>query len=205
MADFGSIASVTALQALSFIASQFPKINPPFPIYAVLSADTFLPLFLPDSWLEFNPKYEAAPSDYPVEKGAFAANNIARRPWQVEVVVTKTGSDIARAAWLLSLQMQLSNNPAALYNLISPNGVYLSYAIVGVSYATRQESGSNKLNLSVTFSEIPTIPTSVQKAPTAAPKSAAQTDTGQVYTNDVTNTPTGNAIDAAPVINYNGA
>ena len=205
MADLGTIASVAALQALAAIASRLPKINPTTPIYAVVSAETFLPLCIPDSWLEFNPKYEAAPSDYPVEKGGFAANNIAKRPWQIEVVVTKTGSDIARAAWLLAIKLQLDKLPAALYTLVSPNGVFINYALVGVSYVTRQDAGANKLNLSLTFSEIPSIPSSIQKAPTAAPKSAAPTDTGQVYTSDVTGTPTGNAIGNAPTINYSGA
>lgn len=180
----GSIAQLAALQALSIAASKLSGLNPPTPIYAVVQSDTFLPLAVPDSWGEFSAKYETQLSDYPQEYGAYQPYNKVKRPQEVQVQLIKTGSDLARFAWLAAIQQAEANNPEQLYTLISPQLIATDYSISGLSYETRQDRGSNKLFLNLRFTEIPQIPsstgvyTSVLEA-----KSGPIQQLGQLYTN----------------------
>lgn len=175
--------TVAALDALALIASALPSINPPVPIYAIVASDTFLPLTIPTSWLEFSPKYETQVSDYPVESGAYAIYNKVRRPIGVNVTMRKTGSDLARFAWLTAIQQMEALQPQQLYTLISPQGVYFDYTLSGLSYETRPERGSNVLNLLLQFMEVPQIPSSAGTFDnTLAAKSSPVAQLGQLYT-----------------------
>lgn len=180
----GSIAQIAALQALSFAASQLPTLNPPTPIYAVVASDTFLPLTIPSSWGEFSAKYETQLSDYPQEFGAYQPYNKVRRPIEVNVTLIKTGSDLARFAWLAAIQQQEANNPQQLYTLISPQLIATDYSLAGLSYETRKDRGSNILYLSLRFTEIPQIPSSLGTyTNTLEAKSGPLSQLGQLYTN----------------------
>lgn len=194
------IAQIAALQALSFAASQLPTLNPPTPIYAVVASDTFIPLAVPDSWGEFNAKYETQMSDYPQEFGAFQPYNKVKRPIEVLVQLIKTGSDLARFSWLAAIQQQEAANPEQLYTLISPQLIATDYSLSGLSYETRQDRGSNKLFLNLRFTQIPQIPsssgvfTNVLEA-----KSSPLSQLGQLFTNAATVTQT-NLINAQTFI-----
>lgn len=184
--------TVAALDALSLIASALPNLNPPVPIYAIIASDTFLPLTIPTSWLEFSPKYETQVSDYPTESGAYAIYNKVRRPQNVNVTMRKTGSDLARFAWLTAIQQMEKLQPQQLYTLISPNAVYFDYTLAGMSYETRPERGSNVLNLLLQFTEIPQIPSSAGVfANTAAAKSGPVAQVGKLFTSAATSVQTG--------------
>lgn len=175
--------SVTGLNVLSSIASRLPKLNPPRPIYAILDSDSFVPLTVPDSWGEFAPRYESQISDYPVEQGAFAAYNKVRRPTGVTVTLVKTGSDVARFLWLSAIEQSELQSPNRLFTLISPQAIYVGYTIVGMSYETRQDRGSNMLHLTLQFSQVPQIASSdASKSNTKAPKSGIVDRIGQVFT-----------------------
>lgn len=194
------LPTVAALNALSLIASNLPQVNPPTPIYAIVASDTFIPLAIPDAWQEFSPRYETALSDYPQEQGAFQPYNKVARPQNITVTVIKTGSDIARLTWLLSIQQQEAQNPTQLYTLISPQGVYSDYVIGGMSYTTRQERGSNMLYLDLLFTQIPQIiSTNGAFANTLAPKSTPVQQIGRVFTQAATSVQT-NLINASSVI-----
>lgn len=180
----GSIAQIAALQALSFAASQLPTLNPPTPIYAVVASDTFLPLAIPTSWGDFSAKYETQLSDYPQEYGAYQPYNKVRRPIEVNVTLIKTGSDLARFAWLAAIQQQEANNPEQLYTLISPQLIATDYSLSGLAYETRPDRGSNKLFLTLRFTEIPQIPSSLGTYTSALEaKSGPLQQLGQLYTN----------------------
>lgn len=179
-------ATVAALNALALIASNIPNVNPPIPIYAIVASDTLIPLTIPSSWGEFSPRYETALSDYPVEFGAFAIYNKVRRPIGVNVQLVKTGSDLARFAWLAAIQQQEANDPTQLYTLISPQGVFVDYTLAGLSYETRQDRGSNLLYLSLNFVEIPQIPSSAGAFDnTVAAKSGPVQQLGRLFTNTI--------------------
>jgi len=180
----GSIAQIAALQALSFAASKLPTLNPPTPIYAVVASDTFLPLAFPTSWSEFSARYETQMSDYPQELGAYSVYNKVKRPIEVIVTLIKTGSDLARFAWLAAIQQQEANNPQQLYTLISPQLIATDYAIGGLSYETRNDRGSNILYLTIRFVEVPQIPSSLGVyTSTLEAKSGPLQQLGQLYSN----------------------
>ena len=178
-----TLPTVAALNALSLIASALPSLNPPTPIYAVVASDTFIPLTLPDSWGEFDFRYETVLSDYPQEKGAFQPYNKVARPTAITTTLIKTGSDIARLTWFLAIQQQESQNPTQLYTLISPQGIFTDYVIGGMSYTTRKERGSNMMYLDITFTQIPQIIASDGSFKnTLAPKSSPVQQVGNVFT-----------------------
>lgn len=176
-------ATVTGLNILSAIASRLPKLNPPRPVYAIVDSETFEPLTVPDSWGEFAPRYESQVSDYPVETGAFAVYNKVRRPIGVSVTLVKTGSDVARFTWLAAIQQSEAQAPTRLFTLISPQGVYVDYTLMAMSYETRQDRGQNLLYLTVQFMQVQQIPSSDDaKTNVQEPKSSPIDKIGQVYT-----------------------
>lgn len=145
------------LNAVSLIASNLPNVNPKIAIYAILNADTGVPLTVPDTWgeLTFRKDYQVA--DYPIEDGAFAAYNKVQRPGSFDFTLIKKGSDLARATWLEAIRQQMVADPVARYHVITPQGIWQSYTISGISHQTRQDRGSNLLYLDLKFSEVPQI------------------------------------------------
>lgn len=178
-----SLAPAAVLNVLSLVASNLPGFNPPRPIYAVLNAETFLPLTVPDSWLEITPRFaEFQISDYPVEDGGFMAANKVRRPTLVDMVLIKTGSDLARASWLEAIRQQVASDPIARYNILTPQGLFQSLTITRMSYQTRQDRGQNMLYLELQFSEVAQIETpSLIGDKAVDPESGPTTDLGRVY------------------------
>lgn len=180
-------STVAVLNALALAASFLPKVNPPVPIYAIVASDNLIPLTVPSSWGEFSPRYEAQAADYPIESGAFAQYNKVRRPIGVTVTLVKTGSDVARFAWLTAIQQQESENPTQLYTLVSPQGIYVDFTLTGLSYETRPDKGQNILYLTLQFSQVLQIPSSIGSFPNVLEaKSSPVSQIGQVFTNGAT-------------------
>lgn len=183
-----SLAPAAVLNVVSLIAKNLPKFNPPSPIYAVFNAETFLPLTIPDSWLEINPRFaEFQVSDYPVEDGGFLAANKVRRPTLVDMVLVKTGPDLSRATWLEAIRQQVAADPIARYNILTPQGLFQSLTITRLSFQTRQDRGQNMLYLELQFSEVPLIDTpSLLGDRAVEPESGPSADVGRVYPSDTT-------------------
>jgi hypothetical protein len=180
-------STVAILDTLAAAASLLPKVNPPVPIYAIVSSDNLIPLTIPDSWGEFSPRYESQISDYPIETGAFAPYNKVRRPIGVSVTLVKTGSDVARFAWLTAIQQQEAQFPNALYTLVSPQAVYVDYAIQSISYETRPDKGSNILYLTINFAQVPQITSSLNGFTNVLEaKSTPVSQIGNVFSNAAT-------------------
>lgn len=176
-------ATVTGLNILSAVASRLPKLNPPRPIYGIVDSETFEPLTVPDSWGEFAPRFESQVSDYPLESGTMAVYNKVRRPIAVTVTLIKTGSDVARFTWLAAIQQSEAQQPTRLFTLISPQGVYVDYTLMGMSYETRQDRGQNMLYLTAQFLQIAQIPSSDDaQTNVQEPKSSPIDRIGQVFT-----------------------
>lgn len=174
---------VAVLHTLALVASFLPQVNPPLPVYAIVASDTLIPLTVPTSWGEFQKQYETQISDYPVESGAFALYNKVRRPISINVTLTKTGSDVARFAWLAAIEQQEAQTPLQLYTLISPQGVFSDYTLTGLSYETRPDRGSNILYLSLQFTQVQKIQASSGLyTNTVEPKSSPVSQLGQLYT-----------------------
>lgn len=183
-----SIAPAAVLNVVSLIAKNLPKFNPPNAVYAVFNAETFLPLTIPDSWLEITPRFaEFQVSDYPVEDGGFMAANKVRRPELVDMVLVKTGTDLARATWLEAIRQQVKADPIARYNILTPQGIFQSLTITRLSFQTRQDRGANMLYLELQFSEVPQISTPSLLGDNAVdPESGPTAALGRVYPSNTT-------------------
>jgi hypothetical protein len=125
-------------------------------------------------------------SDYPQELGAFQPYNKVKRPRTVNITLVKTGSDVARFAWKAAIEQQEAMNPEQLYTLISPQGIYVDFAISAMSNETRPDKGSNILYLNMVFTEVPSIVLSDgTSGATVAAKSGPVQQIGQLFTNAV--------------------
>lgn len=188
-----SLAPVAVLNAVSLIAKALPGLNPPRPIYAILDAETLIPLAIPYSWgeiLEGIAEYQT--TDYPVENGGFLVANKVRRPVTVSAVLIQTGSDLARAAWLEAIRQQLASNPLARYNILTPEGIFQNLTIVKLTQQKRPDRGSNMLYLEISFSEVPQIETPSLLGEDAVDEESTPTsDAGRVFPTD-TPTPQAN-------------
>lgn len=182
-----SLAPVAVLNALSRIAGQLPGLNPATPIYAVLNADTGIPLTVPDSWGEVLVKWaEYQTTDYPVEGGGFITANKVRKPMAADLLLIKTGTDLQRSTWLEAIRQQLDADPLARYHIITPNGLFQSMTLTVGAFQTRQDRGQNMLYLELKCAEVPQIRTASLLGDRALePGSGPITDAGRVYTNTV--------------------
>lgn len=182
-----SLAPVAVLNAVSLIAKFLPQLNPVRPVYAILNAETFIPLTIPDQWGEIIVKWaEYQTTDYPVEGGGFISANKVRRPNQVDMVLVKTGSDLSRFAWLEAIRQQLASDPLARYDIITPNGILQSLTITVGSFQTRPERGQNMLYLELRCVEIPQIETpSLLGENAIEPEAGPTVEIGRVYPTDV--------------------
>lgn len=180
-----SAATPAVLNAISLIAGKLPKLNPPFPIYAILDADTFLPLTIPDSWGELTIRNDFQVADYPIEGGAFAAYNKVKRPGMFDITLIRKGSDLARFAWLEAIRQQIQTKPLARYNVITPQGIFQSYTISRWSYQTRPDRGTNLLYLDLQFSEVLQIEgSSLKEKKPVEPESEDMEPQGRVFSSE---------------------
>ncbi|AVO24150.1 hypothetical protein [Xanthomonas phage XPP9] len=181
-----SLTPAAVLNVVSLIAKNLPKINPPTPLYAIINADTGLPLTIPDSWGEMTLHFaEYQTTDYPIEAGGFMSANKVRRPDGVEVTLIKTGTDLARATWLEAIRVQIAADPIARYHILTPSGIYQSQTITRLSHQTRPDRGSNLLYLDLQLTEVPQITTpSLQGDNAVEPEAGPTQEVGRVYPSD---------------------
>jgi hypothetical protein len=183
-----SLLPAAVLNVVSLISKNLPNFNPPAPIYAIVNADTFVPLTVPDSWLEINVRFsEYQVPDYPIEGGGFAAYNKVRRPDQIDMTLAKTGPDLSRATWLEAIRQQVESDPLARYHIITPQGIFQNQTIVREAFQARQDRGSNMLYLDIQFSEVPQITTpSLLGDKAVDPESGPMATIGRVYPSTTT-------------------
>lgn len=181
-----SLLPAAVLNVVSLISKNLPKFNPPRPIYAIINAETFLPLTVPDSWGEITLRLaDFQTSDYPVEDTGYTSANKVRRPNGVDMVLIKTGVDLTRATWLEAIRSQVEADKLARYHVITPEGIFQNLTITRLSKQTRQDRGSNMLYLEVQLTEVPQIATSSLLEDKAVdPESGPTAELGRVYPND---------------------
>lgn len=171
------------LNVVSLISKALPKFNPPRPIYAIINADTFLPLTIADSWGEITLRFaDFQTSDYPVEDTGYTSANKVRRPDGVDLVLIKTGVDLSRATWLEAIRSQIDADKLARYHVITPEGIFQNLTITRLSKQTRSDRGSNMLYLELQLTEVPQITTSSLIGDKAVdPESGPTAEVGRVY------------------------
>lgn len=95
---------------------------------------------------------EAVISDYPIEQGGFASYNKVIRPFESRVSLTKGGTVESRAAFIESVNEAWQS--VDLFNIVTPECVYLDVNVTGVRRAIHAESGVGLTKLDVAFTKV---------------------------------------------------
>lgn len=110
---------------------------------AVMAADTML---------SFDYRNDFDIAEYPQEQGAFTSYNKVNRPFDIRIRLAKGGSETERSAFLSDVQLNAES--LDLYQIITPDAVYLNANINHVDYHREQRNGATMLVVDVYFVEI---------------------------------------------------
>jgi hypothetical protein len=112
-------------------------------------------------------------SDFPVEQGGFASYNKVQMPSTAEVVMSFSGNDSERAAFLASIDAaQKSTN---LFSVVTPDARYINHVIERYSYERTQNEGAYHIIVKINLKEVRQVTSSFAlienpKSPNASPQ-----------------------------------
>ncbi len=95
---------------------------------------------------------EAAISDYPVENGGFASYNKVIRPFDIRLAMTRGGSVEDRQAFAKAIQDAWQSTE--LFNVVTPEVVYLDVNVVGVRRLVESDRGVGLMMLDVALRKV---------------------------------------------------
>ena len=132
---------------------------------------------------------DARISDYPVENGGFASYNKTLTPFEVRMVMTRGGSVDDRQDFLKAVQDAWQG--IDLFNVVTPEGVYLDVNVVAVRQVRAADRGMGLMALELTLRQIR------QTATLAFTNTKEPSGAGQVNAGAVQAQPTERGIDPA--------
>lgn len=91
-------------------------------LWGVYAVGSQTPALLPDSTLEFSYQRQFDVSDFPIVNGSFSAYNKVQRPFEVQLRLSKGGTQQARAQFLDAIESMA--NSLTLYNIHTPEKIY---------------------------------------------------------------------------------
>ena len=138
-----------------------------------------LPAVLADNVQSLEVTLEAQISDFPVENGGFASYNKVIRPFDVRVAMTKGGSVEDRQAFVQ--QVQDAWQSLELFNVVTPEVVYLDVNVVGVRRLVESDRGVGLMMLDVSLRKVRQTGR-LAFTSTAQPASAGVNNNGAVQT-----------------------
>ena len=122
---------------------------------------------------------EAAISDYPVENGGFGSYNKVIRPFDIRLAMTKGGSVEERQAFAKAVQDAWHSTE--LFNVVTPEVVYLDVNVVGVRRMVESDRGVGLMMLEVALRKVRQT-ARLAFADTKEAASAGVVNTGSVQT-----------------------
>ena len=111
-----------------------------------------LPAVIADNVQSLEVALEAQISDFPVENGGFASYNKVIRPFDVRIAMTKGGSVEERQAFVQ--QVQDAWQSLDLFNVVTPEVVYLDVNVVGVRRLVESDRGVGLMMLDVSLRKV---------------------------------------------------
>lgn len=138
-----------------------------------------LPAVLADNVQSLEVTLEAQISDFPVENGGFASYNKVIRPFDVRIAMTKGGSVEDRQAFVQ--QVQDAWQSLELFNVVTPEVVYLDVNVVGVRRLVESDRGVGLMMLDVSLRKVRQTGR-LAFTSTAQPASAGVNNNGAVQT-----------------------
>lgn len=125
----------------------------------------------------FDYKQQWSIADFPIERGSFESYNKVAIPFETGFRFASGGTDVERASMLSSIQAIAGNT--VLYNVVTPDAVYIGVNISRYDYRQTATDGVGLLQVDVFASEIRQV-VGIALSSTKSPSSAAQTNTGPV-------------------------
>ena len=142
-----------------------------------------VPILLSDNVIGLNYTNQSQISKAPVEKGSFTSYNKVASPRKATVQLSKgKGGALARGAWLA--QLETYANSTLNFYIISPEFVYKSMNIVGLSYSREASSGMQLIVANIELEEVKTAKVDYSYQEVANPADAASEDGGAVQPTD---------------------
>ena len=100
-----------------------------------------------DNVVAFEVGLEARISDYPVEKGGFGSYNKVQMPYDVRLIMTRGGTVEDRQDFVKAVQDAWQ--ATELFNVVTPEGVYLDVNVVTVRQVRAADRGAGLLTMEV--------------------------------------------------------
>lgn len=135
------------------------------------------PLVIFDSMVTFSYKQDYSISDYPVEDGGFQSYDKVQHPADIRIRLAKGGSDFDRQVFLDLLDSVM--NTTALYDIVTPDKIYLGYNFVHRDFDRAADHGVGLLLVDLWMTEVRVTSTSTFTN-TISPANAGQQGIGLV-------------------------
>lgn len=131
----------------------------------------------PTSFAEVDDSKQENIPDYPVESGGFQSFNKVERPGEVQLTLTKEGSDAARQTFRQRIDSLRSS--VQLLNILTPSRTFKNYNLTEVSVSRNATRGAALLTMHLTFKEVRNDVTATFSN-VASSSAAANTNSGAV-------------------------
>ena len=137
------------------------------------------PVVIADNVVEVQYRQQWSISDFPVERGAFESYDKVQIPYDARLRFTAGGSLANREAMLASIAAVAADTN--LYDVVTPEAVYLSCNFTHYDYSRRSNEGLGLLSVDIWLIEVREA-VSPAMSSTVDPSSAAQVNGGTVQT-----------------------
>ncbi|OBQ90034.1 phage baseplate protein [Mesorhizobium sp. AA23] len=138
-----------------------------------------VPVIIADNIVEVQYRQQWSISDFPVEQGAFQSYDKVQIPYDARLRFTAGGSAANRAAMLASIAAVAGDTN--LYDVVTPEAVYLSCNITHYDYSRRSNEGMGLLSVDIWLIEVRQA-VSAAMSNTQDPSGASQVNGGTVQT-----------------------
>lgn len=135
------------------------------------------PVVLAENVVSFDYKHQWSVADFPIERGAFASYNKVQVPYDARFRFSTGGSSAARQAFLNSIAAIAGD--LNLYNIVTPDAVYINANINHYDYDRKAMSGVGLLTVDVWTTEIRQVGETITSN-VASPSIAPQINGGPV-------------------------
>ncbi|BCH11934.1 hypothetical protein MesoLj131c_61920 [Mesorhizobium sp. 131-3-5] len=143
-----------------------------------------VPVIIADNVVEVQYRQQWSISDFPVERGAFESYDKVQIPYDARLRFTAGGSAANRAAMLASIAAVAGDTN--LYDVVTPEAVYLSCNFTHYDYSRRANEGMGLLSVDIWMIEVREAP-SAAMSNTQDPSGASQVNGGTVQTAPASN------------------
>jgi hypothetical protein len=111
-----------------------------------------VPVIEADSTVDFEFKQDFPISTYPVEQGGFQSYDKVQLPAEIRVRYAAGGTEANRQSFLVSIDSNI--NTTTLYDVVTPEAVYLSYCFTHRDFARRAKNGVGLIIVDLWLEEI---------------------------------------------------